>query len=181
MQDWRAQARKNSVEVLEIGSCQFCGAPVDSGVSECVDIAGNVTHKIDHKEGIKNMTIFLCVDAHALQHPEIHGRWSNHFHLSRLELILNDKIYWNYRLSTILSSVVDDYKNRHKEERILPPKPGSRGFLSVYDIDKTQSNDEYIQMVDKWAGEVYKTYIFSHPVSKKIAKLFKEKISSNRN
>ncbi len=44
------------------------------GVTQCVEIVAGVTHLISHEDGIKNKTIFKCVDAHALQHPEIHGR-----------------------------------------------------------------------------------------------------------
>ncbi|WP_069872288.1 DUF5946 family protein [Fusibacter sp. 3D3] len=93
------------------------------------------------------MTIFLCVDAHALQHAEIHGRWNNHFHLTRLNLILNENIKWNYKLSPLLSEVVDSYKASRLEERIIPPEIGKNGNSTVLDVCNTSDGEEYIKVV----------------------------------
>jgi hypothetical protein len=60
MQDWRYQAKKNNVDIIEKGRCQFCNAPVVSGVDQCVEISSAIIHKLNHEDGIKNMTIFLC-------------------------------------------------------------------------------------------------------------------------
>ncbi|MEM7184118.1 MAG: DUF5946 family protein [Spirochaetota bacterium] len=176
MQDWRQQATENHITIVETGECQFCRAPLQEGVSECVAIAANITHKINHADGIKNKTIFLCVDAHTLQHTEIHGRWSNHFHLSRLQLILNRKIQWNYELSPLLSRTIDEYKKAHPEERILAPKIGQRGLLTVYDILNAKEEREYIELVNQWAKAVYDSYANGHGIAEKIAYLFQGKI-----
>ena len=176
MQDWRDHAKKNNIDIIEHGKCQLCGAPLQFGISQCVDISSTITHKINHNDGIKFMTIFLCVDAHALQHSEIHGRWNIHFHLSRLNLILNDNIHWNYKLSPILSEVVDEYKKTHREERILPPQVEKRGAVTVIDVEKTLDDKEYIQLVNKWAKEVYDSFTNGHEISKEISALFKTKI-----
>lgn len=175
MQEWRDQAIKNNVHINENGQCQFCNAPLEQGVTQCVELSSMINHKLDHDAGIKNMTIFLCVDAHALQHTEIHGRWSNHFHLTRLELILNHNIVWNYKLSPLLSKVVDDYKKTHQEEKILPPKVGERGSLTAYDINMAKEDNEYIELVNRWANEVYTSFTNGHEISKKISSIFKAK------
>jgi hypothetical protein len=112
------------------------------------------------------------LDAHALQHAEIHGRWNNHFHLTRLELIINYNISWNYKLSPFLSEVVDEYKESHKEERIVPPKFGERGSLTVYDVDKAKNDNEYIHLVNQWAEEVYISFSGGHVISKDMANRF---------
>ncbi len=177
MQDWREQAKKKNVEIIKEGRCQFCGSPVEKGVTQCVEISSMIIHKLNHADGIKNMTIFMCVDAHALQHPEIHGRWNNHYHLTRLELILNENFQWNYKLSPLLSEVLDEYKKQHQNERIIPSEPGKRGSITAYDIDKTSSEEEYIELVKQWAKEVYESYLEGHKISKKIASKFKEKIN----
>ncbi len=177
MQHWSEQAQKNNIVIAESGDCQFCGAPVEKGVTECVDLSSKITHMINHEDGIKYMTIFMCVDAHALQHPEIHGRWSNHFHLTRLELIFNNDISWNYKLSPMLSHVVDGYKKIHKEEIIISPKLKERGELTVCTIDNSENEEQYITLVQKWAKSVYDSYKENHHISRKIADLFKEKYS----
>lgn len=174
MQDWREQAQKNNI-ICESGDCQFCGAPLEEGVSQCVDISSMITFMISQEEGISNMTIFMCVDSHALQHSEIHGRWNNHFHLSRLELILNDKIPWNYKLSPLLSNVVNDYKKSNKNEFIVPPEPKKRGNITAYSIANAESEEQYIHLVNDWAKSVYDSFLKDQVISKKIAKLFREK------
>lgn len=127
MQEWQEQAKKNNLALIEKGECQLCGSKTSQGISECVEKSAYVTHRLRHDEGIKHMTVFLSVDAHALQHSEIHGRWSNHFHLTRLYLIFRENIKWNYKYSPILSDVVNLYKNNHLNEVIEAPEAKKEG------------------------------------------------------
>lgn len=175
MNDWRNQAKKNNFKVKQNGKCQLCGAPLSNGISECVDVSSNIIHKLNHEAGIDSMTIFLCVDAHALQHAEIHGRWNNHFHLTRLNLILNENIKWNYKLSPLLSEVVDSYKASRLEERIIPPEIGKRGNTTVLDVSNTSNDEEYIKVVNKWALEVYNSFEKGHDIAAKLSQIFKDK------
>lgn len=177
MQDWREQAQKNNIQIIDFGDCQFCGAPLERGITQCVDISSRITHMLNHNDGIKYMTIFMCVDAHALQHCEIHGRWNNHYHLSRLELILKNNISWNYKLSPLLSNVVNEYKDIHSQEIISPPKPKKRGTLTAYAVDNSESEEQYFKLVREWASGVYDLFSEGHDVSRKIATLFRERYS----
>jgi hypothetical protein len=162
MKSWREQAEKNGLTIIEEGNCQLCNARTKKGLIECVDKSSMIIHKLDHDLGIKNMTIFLCVDAHALQHGEIHGRWNNHFHLTRLNLILNRKVQWNYKLSPVLSRILDAYKLAHKGEIIGNPKCHERGRISVVDLEKVKSDIDYIDIVNQWAFEVYNKFVSGH-------------------
>ena len=171
MQDWLDFAQKNGLEIKETGRCQLCNSDVKNGIIECIDIASQITHKLDHEKGIKHMTIFLCVDAHALQHSEIHGRWNNHYHLTRLNLILKRKIIWNYKLSPILSEVIDSYKEKNINEII-----SKRGKLTVKNVDNSISDEEYIKIVWSWAEEVYKSFEESHNKVEKISDLFFKRV-----
>ena len=42
MQDWKGQAQKNDIIIDKLGDCQFCGAPLENGVAQCVDIFSNI-------------------------------------------------------------------------------------------------------------------------------------------
>lgn len=176
MQEWYEFAEKNGFSVIDSGKCQLCNSDVGRGICECIEIANQITHKIDHIKGIENMTIFLSVDAHALQHSEIHGRWNNHFHLTRLNLIINRKIKWNYKLSPKLSEVLNLYKKAHNEEVIVNPIIGNRGNLTVKDINEIDSEKEYIKMVWIWANEVLNSFNDMQHILDEISDSFLEKV-----
>ena len=91
MQDFMDQAAKNGVDLLNKGRCQFCGADYQKGIFDCMENYNSGLLLFDFNDPKYLLNRFLSVDAHALQHPEIHGRWSNHFHLTRLHLILQKK------------------------------------------------------------------------------------------
>ncbi|MBR7799746.1 DUF5946 family protein [Undibacterium fentianense] len=175
MQKWLEQAAKNELEVLEDGLCQLCGAETLHGLTECVETAGHLTHKVSHAVGIEKMTIFLCVDAHALTHMEIHGRWNNHFHLARLHLILVQHVQWCYDYSSMLSEVVDTYKIGREQEYIRPISSQNRPKITVTDIDASQDDEDYIDLVWRWAYEVYTALPEGHAIAADIAHQFIQK------
>ena len=178
MQDWREQAKKNGIKIIDKGECQLCGAHILNGIVECVEKLGLISHRLNRTEGVSNMTIFKCVDSHALQHSEIHGKWNNHFHLSRLNLILQQNIKWSYKYSTILSNVLDEYKTENYDEEIKSPETKKRGVLTIADIEGIESENEYKELVNKWAKYVYESYAEGHKISEKISKIFIDKINA---
>lgn len=178
MKSWQDQADKNGLKILTHGSCQLCGSSTKDGISECVTIASLINQKVDHKISVDKMTLFLSVDAHALQHPEIHGRWNNHFHLSRLNLILNKKVRWSYNLSPLLSTVLDTYKLEHQNELIIPSPPLQRGKTTVTDVEGSQSEDDYSEIVYLWALQVYESYKSGRSIAEKVSTLFLEKLKT---
>ncbi|WP_424963752.1 DUF5946 family protein [Ekhidna sp.] len=123
MQDYIDLAKKNGVVLYDTGHCQFCGAATKRGVHECVEIFSLGFQQIDYSRTENHIYRFLSVDAHTLQHPEIHGRWNNHFHLTRLHLILRQQVMWNYKLSPELSDHLNRYKAQHMDEILNPPQP----------------------------------------------------------
>jgi hypothetical protein len=180
MQDYIDQAKKNGLIIKSEGVCQLCGAETRKGLNECVEIASNITHKLNHELGIHHMTIFQCVDAHALQHCEIHGRWNNHFHLTRLYLILKEGIKWNYKYSPLLSEVVDKYKTAHMEEIISPPSALSRGKITVMDVENATTDEEYIILTKQWAKEVFEKFSIGHIIASGVAADFLNRINKQR-
>lgn len=169
MQGFIDQANKNGVVLLDIGRCQFCGADYQKGIFECMDNYNNGLQLLDFNNFEHHVSRFLSVDAHALQHPEVHGRWSNHFHLTRLNLILDKKQTWDYKTSPLLSDYLNHYKQNRPNEFLEVPKPLDRGKLTAKDLTKATSSCECIEQIKKWAEEVYHSWSSNHSIVSQIA------------
>jgi len=156
MRDWFAYAIKNGIELQDSGACQFCGAPVNGGVLECHSNTNYIAALLDYNDPLNYTTRFLGVDAMALQHYELHGPWNNYIHFARLVLIFEKAVDWNYKLTPLLSTVVNDYKRHHNT--ILAPPKGQRGKLTTVDFMAAQSTEECRVLVKKWAYSVYEAF-----------------------
>ncbi len=173
MQNYTDLAKKNGVTLLDTGKCQFCGANTKRGVHECLEIFNIGFQDIDFSNTENHLYIFLIVDAHTLQHPEIHGRWNNHFHLTRLHLIFKYDIKWNYKLSPKLSDYLDKYKVDKQDEYLTPPEVLKRGDITTTDILEKSSNEAQCkEMIKNWALDVYEKWNRHHNVVDNIAKGF---------
>ncbi len=177
MQKWRVQAEKSNVIILEEGKCQLCGSRTTKGIGECFEKAAYISHRFSHDEGIRRMSLFLCVDAFALQHPETQRRWSVHLHLARLYLILAGEIRWKYAYTAILSEVVDAFKIEHSDQVIEPPAVQERGETTITDVEKATSGGQYMNLVDQWARGAFESFKDGHPIARSIAKRFKTRIA----
>ena len=173
MQDYIDLAKKNGVVLLDSGKCQFCGAKTKRGIHECLEIFNLGFQEIDFSNSKNHRYRFLIVDAHTLQHPEIHGRWNNHFHLSRLHLIFEYEINWTYEHSPKLSDYLNKYKLNKQDEYLVPPKVLERGNITTTDILQQSSTEgECKKLITKWAQEVYEVWSHSHDIVDEIAKGF---------
>jgi hypothetical protein len=172
MQDFIDQAKKNNVTLLDKGNCQFCGAEFQKGIFECMNNYNNGLALIDFNNSENNIYRFLSVDAHALQHPEIHGRWSNHFHLTRLNLILEKRIIWDYKTSPLLSNYLNEYKINRQNEFLKPPYFSERGTITTKDFITITSTEECVELIHRWAEEVYIAWKENHLVASQIAEGF---------
>jgi hypothetical protein len=114
----------------------------------------------------------MSVDAHALQHPEIHGRWSNHFHLTRLHLILKKKQTWDYNKSPLLSDYLNRYKSNKPNEFLKAPESLNRGRITAKDLTNAATAEECAQRIIKWADEVYHSWNSNHEIVSQIAEGF---------
>jgi hypothetical protein len=135
---------------------------------------------LDFNNSEQHISRFLSVDAHALQHPEIHGRWSNHFHLTRLNLILGKKQTWNYKKSPILSDYLNAYKLNRPNEFLSIPKPLERGKITAKDLIKATTADECVALIKIWADEVYHSLSSSHSIVSQIADGFLDNIYNGK-
>lgn len=173
MQDYIGFAEKNGVTLLDKGKCQFCGANTKRGIHECLEIFNLGFQDIDFSKTENDIYRFYIVDAHTLQHPEIHGRWNNHFHLTRLHLIFNYKIEWSYKLSPQLSDYLNKYKLHNKDEYLIPPRVGERGKITTTDIlEKSKNEADCKKLIMNWALEVHSVWGNHHYIVDNIAKGF---------
>lgn len=180
MQDFIKQAEKNGVILSKNGRCQFCGADFQNGIFDCIETYSNCTGLLDFNNPVYYTSRFLSVDAHALQHPEVHGRWSNHFHLTRLNLILEKKVEWNYKKSPLLSNFLNDYKQDKANEILVPPPQMKRGNLTAKDITKVATPEDCVQLIADWAEGVYQSWKPYHDLVSKIAEGFLNNLSVKR-
>ena len=176
MQNYIDVAEKNGVTLLQNGKCQFCGANTHRGIHECLEIFNTGFQKIDLSDIKNHIYRFLIVDSHTLQHPEIHGRWNNHFHLTRLHLIFKHNVKWTYNLSPKLSDHLKRYKINNRNEYLIPPKVLNRGKITTTDVLNKSNNEEKCkELIVKWAKEVYDAWNNYHNTIEKIAKDFLNK------
>jgi hypothetical protein len=180
MQDFIDQANKNGVTLLDKGRCQFCGADYQKGIFDCMDNYNNGLQLLNFNNSEHHLFRFLSVDAHALQHPEIHGRWSNHFHLTRLNLILDKKQTWDYKKSPMLSDYLNAYKLNRTNEFLTIPKPLDRGKITAKDLIKATTANECVELIKKWADEVYHSWSSNHSIVSQIADGFLDNIYNGK-
>lgn len=175
MQDFLTFAQKNNVQLLDSGTCQFCGAICSKGVFECLENYDQLLEFLEIQKVREHFSRFMSIDAHALQHSEIHGRWSNHFHLTRLFLVLERNIVWDYRKSPLLSNHLKEYKLENANEMLFVPPYEQRGRITTSHFKEIQSKEECFQLVSDWGEAVYLAWSKHHPVVKKIGDSFIEK------
>lgn len=173
MQDYREFAEKNGITLLEKGACQCCGARTERGIHECLEIFNLGFPVLDYGKKENHRYRFLSVDAHTLQHPEIHGRWNNHFHLSRQHLMFSYAVPWDYQLSPLLSDSLKRYKPQHSTEVLTAPLIGQRGDLNIGDVQQqAQDASSCKKAVEDWAKAVYIAWKGHHSVAERVSQLF---------
>ena len=168
MQDFTGQATKNGIMLLNHGRCQFCGADYSRGIYDCMQHYNQALYFLD-ADHPHHLLKFLSVDAHALQHPEIHGRWSNHFHLARLHLILAENRSWDYTKSPRLSDYLKVYKIGKATEFLNAPLPMERGSLTAKDLTDGATEEAKSNLIQQWAKQVYFAWRANLPVIAPIA------------
>jgi hypothetical protein len=176
MQDLFAYAKKSGIELNNEGRCQFCNSDVSHGVFECYDNLNFLTKILDFNNPLYYEARFLSVDAMALQHCELHGPWNNHIHLTRLWLIFEKDVQWNYSKTPLLSNIINAYK-KDKKEFLTPPTSGKRGKITSSDLLNTTTAEECITLVKGWANEVYHSFSNHHSVISLLANNYINKYS----
>ena len=174
MPDFITYAKTHGIELLSEGPCQFCGSGVSKGVVECHGNTHHLSGVLDFNNPLHFETRFLSVDAMALQHCELHGKWNNHIHLTRLFLIFQNNVSWDYFKTPQLSNIVNKYK-KNSSELLTPPPPGQRGNITSLDLIQCDTTAELIGKVREWAMEVFHSFGNHHMVASTIARMYIDK------
>jgi hypothetical protein len=162
---WRRELLLSDHEYrgADVGPCQFCGAVLEGSVHECVEIFELGFGGLEHISRQEHIFRFFIVDAHALQHPELHGRGSSHFHLARLVAVLDGGVVWEYSDSPRSSTVLDAHKTGVPNQRLAPPRTGERGTHNVSDVQAVRDDDTaYKAEIRAWARPIHSAWASEH-------------------
>ena len=136
--------------------CQCCGASVAEGLKGCFELFAELGVR-GYDDPTWDAPFFYGVDAHALQHPEVHGKKNNAAHLLRLHWIFAHDAHahagtvprwWQHYLA-------------HSAIPVLEPPP-NRGRLTVVEVAAAPSPAEYATLLRTWAESVYQAWGTHH-------------------
>lgn len=94
------------------------------------------------------------------------------FSLDKTELILDKKQQWDYKKSPLLSDYLNEYKLNRPKEFLALPKQMERGNITAKNLTKATTADECIELIKKWANEVYYAWSSNHSLVSQIADEF---------
>jgi hypothetical protein len=136
--------------------CQCCGASVDEGVKGCFELFSELC-VLGYTNPEYGAATFYGVDAHALQHPEIHGKKNNAGHLLRLHWIFE-------RGEHARSGSVPTWWQQYLHRPDIPilEAPTSRGTMTVVDVAKAKTPQQYADLMQRWAVLVYGAWQVHH-------------------
>jgi hypothetical protein len=136
--------------------CQCCGALVAEGVKGCWELYSQLLGRAYGDQRYGGAT-FYGVDAHALQHPELHGKKNNAAHLLRLCWVFE-------RDAHATSGAVPAWWQRYLARSDVPllAPPRGRGSITVADVAGAASPEEYAALMRRWAEDVYAAWAAHH-------------------
>lgn len=164
MQDFRRRATGNGVTIQESGPCQFCGAAVERGAQECLQLLADLAERARAEKGYAQSHLF-SVDAHALQHPELHGPLNNHVHLLGLCLMLERGT--SAAVGSRKPAVEKFLALGRPWPPLQAPPTGQRGILTVKGV-LDASPAERARLARQWAEEVWQAWQLHHPWTRRM-------------
>jgi hypothetical protein len=137
--------------------CHLCGAHVSDGVKGCWELISELSIR-QYPDGMIGGAGFMGGDAHALQHPEIHGKKNNAAHLLRL--------HWIFEHNQLAQAGTvprwwQQYLQGNTNIPVLEP-PRDRGRLTVADVASADSAHEAAARMAQWARSVYAAWSMHH-------------------
>jgi hypothetical protein len=136
--------------------CQCCGAPVAEGLKGCFELFAALGAR-GYNDPAWTAPFFYGVDAHALQHPEVHGKKNNAAHLLRLHWIFAHDAHAQ-------AGTVPRWWQRYLAHYAVPrlEPPAARGALTVVDVAAAAFPEEYTVLLRAWAESVYQAWSAHH-------------------
>jgi hypothetical protein len=138
------------------GRCQCCGATIHNGVQGCFEVFGDIMAR-GYTDPVYGAATDYCVDAHALQHPEIHGKKNNAAHILRLCWMLEHE-------GATRGSTIPRWWQQYlaREQVPLLDPPVQRGALTVTDLQHAVNAAEHLQLARRWAEAVWAAWSPHH-------------------
>ncbi len=146
------------------GPCPFCGATVEGGTEACLTLLAGLSERARAENAYAQAHRF-SVDAHALQHPELHGPLNNHVHLLSLCLMLERG---NAAEIGSRQPAVEKFLALGRQwAPIEAPPPGRRGTLTVQNVSQAPAA-ERPRLAREWAQEVWGIWQPYHPWTRRM-------------
>ncbi len=149
--------------------CHCCGGQVNEGVKGCFELFSELCAR-GYTDPHYGAATFYGVDAHALQHPEIHGKKNNAAHLLRLHWIFERGAYMH-------SGVVPAWWQQYLQCGDVPllTPPTQRGTITVVEVARAQTPQAYATLMQQWARTVYDAWHTHHAWARReLARLLPE-------
>ncbi|HVB33837.1 MAG TPA: DUF5946 family protein [Patescibacteria group bacterium] len=164
MQDFRRLAAKNGAAIQDSGPCQFCGAPVEGGAEACLRLLDELSERTRAEKSYAQAHLF-SVDAHALQHPELHGRLNNPVHLLSLCLMLERG---SSAAAGSRKPAVEKFLALGRQWPPLEAPPaGYRGILTAKSVLEASAAERAL-VAREWAEEVWQVWQPHHPWTRRM-------------
>jgi hypothetical protein len=137
--------------------CPRCGALLRGGREGCFQLFAELA-ALEYSDPALGAVNLLAVDAHALQHPEDHGKKNNAFHLVRLCWILE------HNGDAALGGGPRWLQVRFDGNPALPglTPPEARGTVTVADVVTARTPEEQAEQVWRWARSVWQAWDAYH-------------------
>jgi hypothetical protein len=133
--------------------CAGCGAQVPGGTEGCWKLFREIL-VLEYSDPAYGAVHHLTIDAHALQHTEVHGPRSNAFHLLRLCMLLE---YGGEPGLGQNAKWPQTSLNGYSPVPFLEV-PQERGAVTVADVHGATSPNEHAERVYDWARSVWEAY-----------------------
>lgn len=159
---WMHELRLNRTEAAAAGTeparCEICR------VANCQRLLAELSERARSEKRYAQAHLF-SVDAHALQHPELHSPLSSQSHLLSLCLMLERG---GSALAGSRKPAVEKFLAfGHTWPALDPPPAGQRGTLTVKPVfDATPA--ERAPLARRWAEEVWQAWQPHHPWARRM-------------
>ncbi len=147
-------------------TCRYCGASIPKRARNCFEYYSEIMTSKFSTEEFRKFQIY-CVDAHALQHPELHGIKNNFYHL--LSLCYS----FEFKKEPLNYKDIKFLQQRANSTKDIPTLmvPANRGTMSINTIENISEKDQFEKTSREWAFEVWNTWSRYHDFIREELKL----------
>lgn len=153
---------------MDITICKYCRASIPKRTRDCFEYYSEIMTSKFSTEEFRKFQIY-CVDAHALQHPELHGVKNNFYHL--LSLCYS----FEFKKGPVNYNDIKFLQQRTNSSKDIPNLigPANRGSMTINSIENISDKLLFEKISREWAFEVWNCWSDYHAlIRKEIHKLY---------